>query len=109
MRRKNNINKQKIARKTAVYLIYQELCNSLGNKFSDQFLYDKAEKIFELRKPSVMYKDYFGQPSNPDADYYTRDVSCLIENDPWLAVYNEECQSMENSFNKKNLFNTLGI
>ena len=109
MRRKKIINKQKITRKTAVYLIYQELCQSLGNKFSAQFLYDKAEKIFELRKPTTMYKDHFGQPSNTDKNYYTRNVSCLIENDPWLAVYNEDCQSMENSFNKKNLLNELGI
>ena len=58
MRRKKIINKQKITRKTAVYLI-SELCQSLGNKFSAQFC--MTRQIFELRKPTTMYKDHFGQ------------------------------------------------
>ena len=106
---KKSVKTRKKSKSLSVYQIFSELIESLGHKYSSQFLYDHAEKIFKLYLRNTKLNDGYGRANLYSRNYFCKDVSCLIENDPWLPVYNEKLDNIETSYNHNHFLRELGV
>ena len=106
--KKTNKNR-KNTKKSIVYQIFTELINALGNKYSAEFLYDRATKIVELHLPNTNFKDGYGRPNTHSSGYFSKDVLCMLENQPWLPVYNERINDLDCSYNHNQFLKELGV
>ncbi len=105
---KQNLNKR-TSRKSKVYSIFSELNRTLGNVYSTAFLYDKAEQIFKLHSSNANFNDGYGRTNTHSRNYFARDVSCIVENDPWLPVYNERFEDRDYSYGCNEFLKELGV
>ena len=94
---------------TSVYQVFSELSKKLGDKYSSEFLYDRAEQIIKLYSKSKKIKNEYGDPNVHNRNYFCKNVFDLIENDPWLTVYNENHINYECPYSRKQLLRELGI
>ena len=89
--------------------VFLELLKNLGDKYSSHFLYDKAERIVKLHSANYIFNDGYGNSNTHSRNYYTRDVLCIVENDPWLPVYNESLEDVDCSYNHNQFLKELGV
>tara|TARA_Y100000768_G_C23942813_1_gene666013 strand:- start:533 stop:859 length:327 start_codon:yes stop_codon:yes gene_type:complete len=92
-----------------IYEIFSELIKKLGNRYSAQFLYDRAEQIVNLHLKNHSLTDDFGKPNNHSSNYYCKDVHCVVENNPWLPLYNENLDDVDCSYNHNQFLRELGV
>ena len=104
-----NNKKIKKSKKGLVYKIFIELSRSLGNKHSSSYLYDKAEQICKLYSSNANFNDGYGRPNTHSRNYFARDVSFIVENDPWLPVYNERFEDRDYSYGCNEFLKELGV
>ena len=109
MRRKTKKQIYKKSINTSVYQIFSELSKKLGDKYSSEFLYDRAEQIIKLYSKSKKIKNEYGTPNDHSRNYLCKNVCDLIENEPWLTVYNENHINYECPYSQKQLLRELGI
>lgn len=105
---KQNLIKR-TSRKSKVYSIFSELNRTLGNVYSTAFLYDKAEQIFKLHSSNANFNDGYGRANTHSRNYFARDVSCIVDNDPWLPVYNERFDDRDCSYAHNEFLKELGV
>ena len=100
---------QKNSKKVAIYAVFSELFKKLGSKYSTQFLYDRAEQIINLHSKNQYLNDGFGNSNTRSSDYYCKNVVCVVENHPWLPVYNENFEDSDFSYTKNQFLRELGL
>ncbi len=109
MRRKIKRQVYKKSTNASVYQVFSELSKKLGDKYSAQFLYDRAEQIIKLYSKSKKINSEYRNAGVHSKNYFCKNVFDLIENDPWLSVYNENYVNYECPYSRKQLLRELGI
>ncbi len=89
--------------------VFSELIDKLGGKYSARFLYQSAERIVNLHLKSTKFNEGYGRPNFHSCGYFSKDVSRMIENQPWLPVYNEHIHDIDCSYNHNQFLKELGV
>mgnify|MGYP001190625187 CR=1 FL=1 len=107
MKKVDKVRKKSV--KGNIYAVFSELIKNLGNKYSAQFLYDRAEQIVNLHQKNHHLNDGYGSSNSYSSNYYCKDVLCVVENNPWLPVYNEKFEDMDCAYNHNQFLRELGV
>ena len=92
-----------------IYEVFSELISKLGDKYSAQYLYQSAEQIVKLHLKTTNFNDGYGRPNIHSCGYFSKDVLCMFENQPWLPVYNENINDLDSSYNHNQFLKELGV